>query len=145
MSARPPGTRAPSGFDGPRNDGARGDAARGDGGWPSSGRSSQSQAPSGIDTLGNEGDEVAVGGVVAHIRYESGDGDFQVVHLSAECGMVPAVVRGAALRLNERVEVKGWLRRTRRSELQVEVSGLERILPKTVEGIESYLASPHEL
>jgi exodeoxyribonuclease V alpha subunit len=89
-----------------------------------------------------EGDPAEVRGAIERVRYESEDGEFQVLVVRGHRGGDrTVVVRGHALRVGEQVVVHGAVRRHRSGELQVDAERVDRVLPKTVEGIESYLAS----
>lgn len=89
-----------------------------------------------------EGERARIDGRVSRIRFETEDGDFQVLIVEAGAGrQAPAIVRGAALREGDRVTLEGPVRRHKSGELQLEAESVERVLPKTAEGIGSYLAS----
>jgi exodeoxyribonuclease V alpha subunit len=80
--------------------------------------------------------------VVQRVRFETDDAAFQV--LVAECSdgqRFVAVVRNAALRVGERARFEGVVTRHTSGELQLEASSAARIVPKSADGIATYLAS----
>lgn len=89
-----------------------------------------------------EGETVRLTGRIERVRFEADDGDFQVVLLAVTARrMVPAVVRGVGLQVGERVTLDGRVTRHRSGELQLAADAVERVLPKTPEGIQAYLAA----
>ena len=80
--------------------------------------------------------------VVHRIRFETEDAAFQVVVAACDDGArFVGVVRNAALRVGERARFEGVVSRHGSGELQLEVSSAARIVPKSTEGIATYLAS----
>ena len=89
-----------------------------------------------------DSDMVAVTGVVEALRYASDDDEFQVLVVAVDDGSrCTAVVRGAALRVDEQVRLFGQWKRHRSGELQLEAARVERVLPTTPEGIVRFLSS----
>lgn len=94
--------------------------------------------PAGFD----EGADFRAEVEVARVRYETDDGDFQVLVLKDDGGAsFPAVIRNAALRPGERLTVEGSVSRHRTGELQLDARSATRIAPGTPAGIAAYLAS----
>lgn len=89
-----------------------------------------------------EGQAAQIEGTVARIRFEVDDGDFQVLQIDSGRGpLQTAVVRGAGLRTGERVTLVGSVKAHKSGELQLDVETVDRVLPKTADGIRSYLSS----
>ncbi len=89
-----------------------------------------------------DGERRSLSGDIRRIRWETSDGDFQVVLIAVTTRrLVPAVIRGAALSVGEQVSVAGTVQRHKSGELQLVVDECRRILPKTADGIATYLGS----
>ena len=85
---------------------------------------------------------VQIEGDVVHIRYESDDGDFQVVIVQTESGEEhTAVVRGSALELDDQVKLGGTFKQHRSGEMQLNADRVERALPSSADGIARFLSS----
>lgn len=87
-------------------------------------------------------DRLRVEGVVRRIRYEADEGRFQVVLVDAGGARDQVVVlRDVGVRVGERVVVDGKRVRHKSGELQIDGESCERVLPRSEEGIEAFLAS----
>lgn len=89
-----------------------------------------------------EGESLSLKGRVERIRYEAEDGEFQVVLLGVTARrMVPVVLRGIGVQVGEQIALTGTVSRHRSGELQVAAQRVDRVLPKTPEGVRAYLGS----
>src|SRR5690554_5031970 len=86
--------------------------------------------------------EIVLEGGVESIHYESDDREFQVIVLRHDGERrTTVVVRGAGLLQDEHIRVRGVERRRNTGELQLEATGIDRLLPSTKEGLVRFLAS----
>ncbi len=85
---------------------------------------------------------VQIEGEVVRIRYQSDDGDFQVLIIQTNSGEEhTAVVRGSALEVDDQVKLGGEFKAHRSGEMQLNADRVERALPSSADGIARFLSS----
>ncbi len=90
-----------------------------------------------------KGDQVLVEGTIQRFTYRNTETGFAVVRLSADRGGSPITIVGQISQLAEgqRVKVSGVELDHPRFGLQIQVQTIDTVLPSSIEGIRTYLAS----
>ncbi|MFT5993433.1 MAG: exodeoxyribonuclease V alpha subunit, partial [Bradymonadia bacterium] len=89
-----------------------------------------------------EGAEMAVDGEVVRLRYDSGDGTYQVAVMKRDNGETfTAVLRNSAAAPGERLAIRGTIKAHSSGELQLQSQTVARSVPSTRQGLVAFLSS----